>query len=197
MREVELKAVVDDLRERRRAVEAAGGNIVFAGRLEDHRYDTADRDLAAKDIVLRLRIYHGAEKVTVHLDWKGRTEQVDGFKVREERSVDVNDPQMLASILDGLGYVVTREIDREIVQYDLQGTMIRFEKYPRMDTLVEVEGTPEGIEAGIVALGISRDQFTTERLPDFVRGYEMRTGQRAALCQRELAGDYRYSVRDA
>ena len=39
--------------------------------------------------------------------------------------------------------------------------------------------------------------FTTERLPDFVRHYEDRTGQRAAICDRELTGDYRYSATDA
>lgn len=100
-------------------------------------------------------------------------------------------------MLDHLGYVVTREIDREIIQYAFNTAMIRFERYPRMDTLVEIEGDPTAIEQAITATGLPRETFTTDRLPDFVRAYESRTGVRAALCQRELAGDYRYSVRDA
>jgi predicted adenylyl cyclase CyaB len=197
VREVELKAIVDDLREARRSVERGGGKLVFAGRLEDRRYDTIDRSLAAKDLVLRLRVYRGPDRVTAHLDWKGPTENVDGFKVRDEITTGVTNPDMLATILEQMGYTVTREIEREIVQYELEGTTVRFERYPRMDVLVEVEGEPQGIEAAIVAMGIPRASFTTNRLPEFVRAYETRTGVRAALCARELAGDYRYSIRDA
>jgi predicted adenylyl cyclase CyaB len=195
-REVELKAVVEDLRGARQAIERAGATLVFAGRLEDRRYDTAQRTLVARDLVLRLRTYRNADGVRAHLDWKGPTGRVDGFKVREELTTGISDPDALALMLEHLGFAIVREIDREIAQYELSGTMIRFERYPRMDTLVEVEGTPEGIEATIGALGIPRDAFTADRLADFVLAYESRTGVRAAICDRELVGDYRYSVRD-
>lgn len=195
--EVELKAVVPDLRQSRRSVEEAGGKLLFAGRLEDRRYDVAAHTLAQRDEVLRLRIYRNAEGAHAHLDWKGATRVVDAFKVRDELTTGVSDPDALASMLAYLGYAVIREIDRDIAQYSLAGTVIRFERYPRMDTLVEVEGTVEGIEASIKVLEIPRSEFTVSRLPDFVRAYETRTGLRAALSQRELAGEYRYSVRDA
>lgn len=196
-REVELKAIVQDLRSARAAVEQAGGRLVFAGRLEDRRYDSQDRALVAKDLVLRLRTYRSGTGISAHLDWKGPTHRVDGFKVRDELTTSVSDPDALARMLEGLGYRVVREIDREIAQYGLGDTMIRFERYPRMDTLVEVEGSPEGIERAIHVLGMPREAFTAERLSDFVRSYEARTGTRAAICDRELSGDYRYSVRNA
>jgi hypothetical protein len=60
-----------------------------------------------------------------------------------------------------------------------------------------LDGTPATIEAAIAATGLPRDGFTAERLPDFVRRFELRTGQRAALCERELTGDYRFSADDA
>ena len=66
-----------------------------------------------------------------------------------------------------------------------------------MDTLVEVEGTPDSIEAAARITGLPRASFTSERLPEFVARYEARTGERAALCDRELAGDYCFSVGDA
>lgn len=196
-REVELKAVMDDLRRARRLVEDAGAQLVFAGRLEDRRYDNATRALSAKDEVLRLRTYRNAEGSHAHLDWKGPTRVVDAFKVRDELTTEVSGPDALAAMLGYLGYTVIREIDRDVAQYVLRGTTIRFERYPRMDTLVEVEGTQEGIEDAIAVLGIPRANFTTERLPDFVRSYESRTGVRAALSERELSGEYRYSVKDA
>lgn len=196
-REVELKAVVQDLRQVRHAVEDAGGQLIFAGRLEDRRYDSPNHALTASDEVIRLRTYRNSERSHAHLDWKGPTQVVDAFKVRDELTTGVTDPDALAAMLGHMGFVVIREIDRDIAQYVLDGTTIRFERYPRMDTLVEVEGTPDGIEAAILVLGIQRSSFTTERLPDFVRAYENRTGLRAALSQRELAGEYRYSVKDA
>lgn len=196
MREVELKAVLRDVPAARQALVAAGARLEFAGRLEDRRFDTPDRVLALKDHVLRLRVYRD-EAVRSALEWKGPTTYVDGYKVREEYSVPAGDPGPLALILERLGYVVTREIDREIEQYALDGAIVRIERYPRMDVLVEVEGEPAAIERAIAALGVSRDGFTTGRLPDFIREYEVRTGDRAAICDRELDGDYLYSATDA
>jgi predicted adenylyl cyclase CyaB len=196
MREVELKGAVDDPARALAALKAAGGALVYAGRLEDRRYDTPDRQLALRDHVLRLRVYRGPADRAM-LDFKGPTGYADGYKVREEHSVQAGDADELARILEWLGYVVTREIDREIEQYTLAGATVRFERYPRMDVLIEVEGEPETIEHAIAAMGLGRDRFTTGRLPDFVRAYEERTGARAAICDRELTGDYRYSAADA
>jgi predicted adenylyl cyclase CyaB len=196
MREVELKAMVPDADAAKARVRAAGATLVYRGRLEDRRYDAPDRTLALRDHVLRLRVYRG-ETVRAMLDWKGPTSYQQGYKVREEHSVTFGEPDELAVMLERLGYVVTREIDREIEQYTLDGAMVRFEHYPRMDVLVEVEGEPEAIERAIRVLELPRAAFTTERLPDFVRHYEDRTGQRAAICDRELTGDYRYSTADA
>jgi adenylate cyclase class IV len=196
MREVELKSVVGDPDRARAALVAAGATLVYAGRLEDKRLDVPDRSLALRDHVLRLRVYRaGTPRAT--LDWKGPTGYEDGYKVREEHSVGFDDPDELLVMVDRLGYVVTREIDREIEQFTLGGATVRFERYPRMDVLVEVEGEPDAIERAIAALGLPRVGFTTERLPDFVMHYEARTGERAAICDRELAGDYRYSATDA
>lgn len=198
MREVELKAAVADLAGARARVEHAGARLAYEGRLEDRRYDAAERALAARDHVLRLRVYRTSGGVaSAALDWKGPTGYADGYKVREELTAGVDDPDALATILEQLGFVVTREIHREIVQYELGGATVRFERYPRMDVLVEIEGTPETIERAIDATGMPRAEFTSERLPAFVARYEARTGERAALCDRELAGDFRFSVDDA
>jgi adenylate cyclase class IV len=194
---VELMCVVDAAARRRAAIEAAGATLAFEGRLADRRYDTRDHALAARDHVLRVREYGSAAGRRAELDWKGPTRYEGGYKVREELDVPVTDPESLATLLDRLGYVVTIAIDREIAQYDLDGAMIRFERYPRMDELVEVEGTPEQIERAIAALGLPRAGFTSERLPDFVRRYEQRTGTSAALCEAELRGDVHYDASNA
>jgi adenylate cyclase class IV len=197
MREVEVKGAVADPVAALVALKAAGAELAYAGRLEDRRYDTAERALAARDHVLRLRVYRdGGLETRAMLDFKGPTGYADGYKVREEHSVEARDSIEFARILELLGYE-TREIDRMIEQYTLHGATVRFERYPRMDVLVEVEGEPEAIERAIAAMRLDRATFTTGRLPDFVRAYEERTGGRAAICDRELDGDYRYSAADA
>jgi predicted adenylyl cyclase CyaB len=189
MLEVELKSVVDDVERRRANVERAGATVVYAGRLEDRRWDTPDRALLAKDHVLRVRTYRSDAGVRAELDWKGPTRREGGYKLRDELETKVGDPDALGEILTALGYEVSIAIDREIVQYDLQGTMIRFERYPRMDDLVEVEGEPEDIERAIAALGLPREGFNTDRLPDFVKRYEERTGARAQISDADLTGE--------
>ena len=196
-REVELKGLVDDVALRRRVVEAAGARLTFEGRLEDRRYDAPDRGLALRDLVLRLRVYRSNDDVRGMLDWKGPTQYVDGYKVRDELTTTAGNPVALAVMLERLGYVVTREIDRRIAQYEVAGAIVRFEEYPRMDPLVEVEGTPEAIELAIGAIGLPRAVFTTERLPSFVARFEARTGTFAALCDRELTGEHPWRVEDA
>jgi adenylate cyclase class IV len=148
---------------------------------------------------LRLRVYRdptqGTEKAA--LDWKGPTTYDSGYKMREELSCGLTAANEFRRILAALGFIVTMAIDREIWQYELRDATVRFERYPRMDDLVEVEGAPAAIEAAIRVLGLPRETFTSERLPDFVRRFEARTGQHAALSDAELTGAVHYDVDNA
>jgi adenylate cyclase class IV len=200
MIELELKAVVPDLVASRRRVEQGGARLTFAGRLEDRRYDWRDLSLAERDHVLRIRVYRDASGAisTTSVDFKGPSSVVDGYKQRDEISSEIfGGPEDFARILEQLGFIVTMQIDREIWQYDVSGAAIRFERYPRMDDLVEVEGAPAAIEKAIGVLALPRESFTGERLPDFVRRFEARTGRDAALSDAELAGAVRYDVSNA
>ncbi len=191
-REVELKARVDDIDTARHNVEQSGAILVFEGRLRDRIYDTVDRTLSAQNVVLRIRRYSSAAGTSAHLDWKGPTSRENGFKVRSELTTGVTDPDALAGMLGRLGYVVVGAIDRNIVQYEIRNggsesaVVVRFEEYPRMDVLVEVEGDPVQIEVAIRALKIPRARFSADRLIDFVMAFEARTGRRAAVCDSDL-----------
>ena len=200
MIELELKAVIPDLVDARRRVEQGGGRLSFAGRLEDRRYDRRDLSLAERDHVLRLRVYRNASggMSSASVDWKGPSSINEGYKQREELTADIGgNVEDFARILERLGFIVTMQIDRAIWQYDLGGAVVRFERYPRMDDLVEVEGPPQAIEKAIVLLALPRESFTGDRLPDFVRRFEARTGRDAALSDAELAGAVRYDISNA
>ena len=182
MREVELKAVVDDLAERRKKIDEAGASLSFEGKISDRRYDFAARELSGRDEVLRVRRYKGPASTKTFLDWKGPTEFRDVYKVREEITTPVEDFDSLEQILFRLEMELTWEIDGVAT--------VRFEVYPRMDVLVEVEGEPAAIENAIDALGLPRGTFSNRRLAEFVADFENRTGVRAAVSERELTGDY-------
>jgi predicted adenylyl cyclase CyaB len=195
MREVELKAVVDDLARRRKKIESAGGTLSFEGKISDRRYDFTSGELSGRDEVLRTRTYQSRSSTRTYMDWKGPTEMQGGYKIREEITAPVEDLDSLEKIFEKLGLAPTSEIDREIAQYQFGSATVRFETYPRMDVLVEVEGEPKAIEVAIEALGLQRGTFTNERLRDFVSKFEHRTGVRAAISDRELKDDY--SFRDS
>lgn len=186
MREVELKAIVDDLAGTRKQLETAGAKLVFEGSLSDSRYDVESLELTERDEVLRVRRYDAPGSSKTYLEWKGPTETQDVYKIREEISTLVESFESLDEILTRLGFLITMEINRDIAQYELGGATIRFETYPRMDVLVEVEGEPESIEQAIEALGMARGQFTSDRLTRFVERFEQRTGVKAALSEGEM-----------
>lgn len=197
MRETELKAVVPDESECLSRLLAAGATRVSDGRLEDRRYDFPDRRLALRDLVLRLRVERRPTSLQATLDWKGAASFEAGYKHRDETRVTIGEPAALGGILGALGLVVTREIDRDVTVLALGDATVRFERYPRMDTLIEVEGSEPAIEAAIRASGLPRDSFSADRLFMFVQRYEARTGQRAAISDAELRGDYRFQLYDA
>src|SRR5215204_1972471 len=126
MLEVELKGVVDDPDAACRRIEAAGGRVTFRGRLEDRRYDTRDGRLAARDEVLRVRVYSDDAGVRASVDWKGAGRRDAGYKVRDEITTTVGEPDELAAILQRLGLGLTGAIDRDVTQYRLGDATVRF-----------------------------------------------------------------------
>ena len=197
MRETELKAVVPDEDGCLRRLLDAGARQVSQGRLEDRRYDYPDRRLTMRDVVLRLRVSRNGAATSATLDLKGAASYEAGYKHREETSVPVGNAGQMAGILTALGYVVTRAIDRDVRVLQLGRATLRFERFARMDTLLEVEGPEEAIEAAIAASGLPRESFTPDRLYMFVQRFEARTGQRAAICDDESSGSYPFPLEDA
>ena len=197
MRETELKAVVPDEAACVAHLLDAGATMVLSGRIEDRRYDYPDRRLTNRDIVLRLRVYRDAEGAQVSLDWKGAASFENGFKHRVELNFAISDAGQMAGILRALGFVVTRAIDRTVQLLQLGEAVLRIERFPRMDTLLEVEGPEGAIETAIRASGIPRSAFVADRLYMFVQRYQVRTGGRAAISDDESNGHYAFPLEDA
>jgi adenylate cyclase class 2 len=189
--EHELKAVVVDPILVRARLIAAGARPGFRGLMSDVRYDK-DGELLARDEALRLRTFRPDEgpRETI-LGWKGPTRITgEGYKTRPELEYDINartgPPEEL---LLALGFRPIHAIDRYVEYYHLGTADVRLEWYPRMDVLIEVEGDGPGIEAGILAAGLPRAEFTAESLPAFAARYAERTGRAPLLSSADLAGE--------
>lgn len=189
--ELELKAVVPDPQALRARLADAGAVAGFRGLMTDLRYDRGGA-LVRGDQVLRVRRYRPADgPPRFELAWKGPAgRSAEGYKRRAELTTEARPaPDEPGAILDALGYRVVHTIDRWVEIWSLGGASLRLEWYPRMDLLLEVEGTPAQIEAAIRATGLPRDAFSAEALIDFVRRYEPRTGRAAVLALADLRGE--------
>lgn len=180
--ELEVKARVDDPASLRRALERAGAELAFEGEMVDRRYDRKGR-LAARDEVLRLRVFQPFRGAPAYgmLAWKGPARSRGKYRHREELEARVPEPDAVQVILERLGFTVSLQIDRRVEIFRLGGAVLRIERYPDMDVLLEVEGEPPAIERAIAATGLPRERFLPESLPHFVHAYEARTGKTARL----------------
>jgi predicted adenylyl cyclase CyaB len=186
--ELELKARVENPEAVRKALLAAGAQLVYRGAMLDRRFDRKER-LRERDEVVRLRVYHPADRSGEWgvLGWKGPVGKRDGYRHREEWESRVDDPRAVLVVLRHLGYKIVVRVDRAIEQYKLDGATLRLEWYPAMDVLLEVEGAPDEIERAIGATGLPRDAFLAESLPYFKEAYEKRTGRTARVSRVEPA----------
>jgi len=182
--ELELKARVDDPDALRRALIAAGADLVYRGAMLDRRFDRKER-LRSRDEVVRLRVYHPADRSPEWgmFGWKGPVGKRNGYRHREEWESRVDDPRVVLMVLRHLGYKIVLRIDRTVEQYRLGDATLRLEWYPAMDVLLEVEGPPREIERAIAATGLPRESFLPESLPYFTEAYEQRTGRTARVCR--------------
>jgi adenylate cyclase class IV len=178
--ELELKARVEDPEALRRALLAAGAELVYRGAMLDRRFDRKGR-LDARDEVVRLRVFQPADGAAMWgvLGWKGPAGTRGRYRHREEWESRVDDPKATLVVLRRLGYKIVRRVDRAVEQYRLGGATVRLEWFPAMDVLAEVEGEPDAIERAIAASGLPRDAFLPESLPFFTSAYEQRTGRAA------------------
>jgi len=180
--ELELKARVENPDTVRKAILAAGAELVYRGAMMDRRFDRRGR-LERRDQVVRLRVYHPADKSPEWgvLGWKGPAQRRGEYRLREEWESRVDDPKAVLVTLRHMGYKVSVRVDRAIEQYRLGDATLRLEWYPSMDVLMEVEGSPDAIERAARATGLPRDAFLPESLPYFAAAYEKRTGRVARV----------------
>lgn len=166
-----------DPAELRRRLLAAGAVPGFAGRMDDRRLDRHG-ELAGRGEVLRVRLFRGdGAPESARVSWKGPASRTaEGYKLRRELEIEATGGADPVAVFRALGYVVVQAIDRRVEYYELHGATVRLEWYPRLDVLVEVEGSGVAIEAALVATGLPREAFSADALAEFGERFALRTG---------------------
>jgi adenylate cyclase class 2 len=177
--ETELKIPVADLAQVRSTLAACGATLVHDNEREVNLLlDTADRELAARGCVLRLRRY-GARRV---LTFKGPAAFEGRIKVRTEHELEIGNLEAMLAVFEALGFssAVRYEKDREAWRFE--GVEVVLDHTP-MGEFVEVEGPAPQLEPVARSLGLDPTQA--------VRGSYMSLWQefRTRNPERELAPD--------
>jgi adenylate cyclase class 2 len=165
--ETEVKVYVHNLEIIRQRLEEQGARLAHERIFERNvRYDSSDRSLTERGIVLRLR-----EDNAVRLTYKSAGSADRGIITREELEVELADFDTMEAILGKLGYQPYMVYEKHRTTYALGNTEIMLDELPYGD-FIEVEGPLEQIEAVLELLGLQdaeRREHSYTKLFDFVR----------------------------
>lgn len=165
--ELKLRAEHDAVRDRLAATDAG-----HAGRIEqrDTYYQAPDRDFAATDEALRVRVESpgsdsdsgdGSERTL--LTYKGPLVDEDS-KSRREAETPVDDAEALAAILEGLGYEPTATVQKTRDRYRLAGCAVVLDRVEGLGEFVEVETEADRETDAALAAARERAVEVLERL---------------------------------
>lgn len=161
MLEQEVKLPFPTVEAARHAVHSAGARLVVSRRLlQDRLFDTADGQLRRSGCALRVRTDRDAGFLT----FKGPAQAGAAVKSREELETPVADPHTAMAIVRALGFAQVFLGEKYREEYALHGAHLAIDEAP-MGVFVEIEGTPDAIDATAAALGRSRADYRLESYP--------------------------------
>ena len=146
--EREVKLRFDNAAAAKETVLSAGASPLRGRRLQDDRlFDTDDGLLRRRRSALRIRREPGAAILT----FKGPV-QPAVVKTREEFETGVVDAEVMARVLEELGFYVWFRYEKYREEFTLGDAVIAIDETP-VGTFVEIEGSHQAIEATARALG--------------------------------------------
>jgi adenylate cyclase, class 2 len=149
--EVEVKFLVADRVAVRQRLLSLGAEIKTARVYERNvRFDTTGENLLANSYLLRLR-----QDDRVRLTFKGPAAEdaASEAKIREELEITIDDFDLMAKILERLGFHPVQVYEKYRETFHWQGVEIVLDETPFGD-FVELEGTEDGIRSAAAGLGL-------------------------------------------
>ncbi|EFL49179.1 adenylyl cyclase CyaB [Solidesulfovibrio fructosivorans JJ]] len=149
--EIETKFAVTAFAPMREALAKAGGVRLSRVFEENIVFDTPDRALRHRDVLLRLR-RDGEGRVTLKLP--SETAVGSGIKVRREIETRVADPAVMESIFCALGYAPALRYEKIRETWQVGETHVCLDRLP-FGRYLEIEGPAGTIAAVAEILGLS------------------------------------------
>ncbi len=157
--EVEVKIPLADRAAARSRLEELGFHVSASRQWESNDiYDTPDRSLRAKEMLLRLRQSGETSVIT----WKGPASP-GPHKSRPELETSLGSLDTFSQILSHLGYTCTFRYEKYRTEYSggkHQG-VVTIDETPIGDFL-EIEGPADWIDSTAARLGFSQQQYILE-----------------------------------
>lgn len=166
--ETEVKIKIAGLDATRKRLRKLGFPLLHRRSLEDNvLYDTPDRTLRRSRSLLRLRRYGSRWWLT----YKGTPLPDPHYKSRLELEIGIQEPQVVGSILEALGFQPVFRYQKYRSQYGEIGNQkgrdrrtkrieISLDETP-IGSFLELEGTPTAIDRVAQLLGYSRGDYLT------------------------------------
>lgn len=160
--EIEVKVAGVDLD----AVRAKARELGWPCRAQRHfegntLYDYPDRSLGAAGCLLRVRETPRGGLFT----FKGQAVHHEHYKVRPEKETWCEDAAALRAILQSVGLQPVFRYEKYREEYEGPGAMLCLDELP-FGAFLELEGSPEGIEALARALVLDRAAFNRRTYAD-------------------------------
>jgi len=173
-REVEIKFILQDLKDMERRLRRAGFHRQTRRTHEMNTlYDLPSGELRARGDVLRLREYGGKWKLT----HKTRG-QAGRHKSRIENETTVTDGAAAHAILGALGYEPSFQYEKFRSEWTDGSGHVVLDETP-IGNFGEIEGPPRWIDRTARALGIAPDAYITDSYAALFMSWKERTGSPA------------------
>jgi adenylate cyclase class 2 len=142
--EIEIKVKVEDFEPVRSQLRTLGATRIGEVLETNTFFDTPDRRLLAGDRGLWLRTNRDTEsgKATHVVTYKG-PRQPGAAKAREEREVEVADPDACAAIFEAVGYEAELTFEKRRETWKLDDCKVELDELPLLGKYAEVEGPSE------------------------------------------------------
>ncbi len=140
MREIEMKAELENPENLRNKLKKLGAKFLGKKRVVDIFFDFPDRKLEKRHNYLRLR--KKGEKII--LEFKGSREEGKS-KIREETRIEVEDFDNIVKILNLLGFIIIFKYEKNRETYHFEGAEIVIDELPKIGWFCEIEAKKENI----------------------------------------------------
>ncbi|WP_165076853.1 MULTISPECIES: class IV adenylate cyclase [unclassified Desulfovibrio] len=165
--EIERKYLGVDFDELRRALAEAGAEDLGAHFEANVVMDTPDLSLWTSRRLLRVRSQEWPERTRHVLTLKlPIANPAKGFKAREERELEVESAAVMQGVLAGLGFTESARYEKvrsvwRLAAKDGGAVLVELDELP-FCRVVEVEGSPEALEAVARRLGLDKHEISTK-----------------------------------